>query len=536
MLCRSASIRLSVLFLTGTLIPATDAQMIGDRMLALEEVTLAGMPGLQSFAWGTHNGEWLLIGGRMDGLHRRQPPVSFLASDNNTSAWVVAPATGQVWSASLSTLPTGLFEQLQSTNMEYVQRDSMLYIVGGYAYSATAGDHITHDRLAAVHVPNAIAAIKAGAPIAPHFRQFTDARMAVTGGYLGRHNDLFLLVGGQRFMGRYNPQGPDFGPGFVQEYTNAIRRFRIADDGVNLAITDFSETVDTLELHRRDYNLVPQVFPDGTHGFTAFSGVFQYVDDVPWLNTVDITDSAYTVAPGFEQWLNQYHTAHLPMHDATDNSMRTVFFGGIGRYHYVNGVLVDDPTVPFVNTISLVTRAADGTMTEEAIGSMPGLLGASGELIPAPGLPMTGHDVVHQDQLPPDSVLLGHIVGGIESTAESIFFINTGTQSDASTRLFRVWLLPVASTVVATNAQEEQVLVLRRAEADRLIAVLHMPTGARTVVDLLDSAGRRVKRIAEAQLPKGRHELAVDLRDLAAGTYTVEVRTPDRRWSARFVR
>ncbi len=99
-----------------------------------------------------------------------------------------------------------------------------------------------------------------------------------------------------------------------------------------------------------------------------------------------------------------------------------------------------------------------------------------------------------------------------------------------------MWLLPVASTVVATNAQEEQVLVLRRAEADRLIAVLHMPTGARAVVDLLDSAGRRVKRIAEAQLPKGRHELAVDLRDLAAGTYTVEVRTPDRRWSARFVR
>ncbi len=509
---RTTPLSLALLLLTGTLAPPADAQVIADRSLVLEEVTLAGMPGLQSFAWGTHNGEWLLLGGRTDGLHRRQPPVAFLAADNNTTAWVVAPATGQVWSAPLSTLPTALFEQLQCTNMESAQRDSMLYIVG------------------------AIAAIKAGTSLAPHFRQLADARMAVTGGYLGRHNDLFLLVGGQRFIGRYNPIGPDHGPGFVQQYTNAIRRFRISDDGVNLSITDFSETVDTVNLHRRDYNLVPQVFPDGTHGFTAFSGVFQYVDDVPWLNTVDITDSAYTVVPGFEQWLNQYHTAHLPMHDATDNSMRTLFFGGIGRYHYVNGVLVDDPTVPFVNTISLVTRASDGTMVEEAVGTMPGLLGASAELIPSPGLPMTDHEVLQLDQLPPDSVLVGHIVGGIESTAESIFFINTGTQSDASTRLFRVWLLPSASAVGDVSGTDDQALTLRRMEADRLIAVLQLPAGARTVVDLLNSAGRRVRGIAEAQLPKGRHELVVDLRGLAPGAYTVEARTPDRRWSARFVR
>ena len=88
--------------------------------------------------------------------------------------------------------------------------------------------------------------------------------MAVTGGYLGLLNDEFYLVGGQRFMGRYNPMGPDFGPGFIQEYTNAIRRFRIADDGTErYAITDYEETVDTAELHRRDYNLVPQIFPNG---------------------------------------------------------------------------------------------------------------------------------------------------------------------------------------------------------------------------------------------------------------------------------
>jgi hypothetical protein len=35
----------------------------------------------------------------------------------------------------------------------------------------------------------------------------------------------------------------------------------------------------------------------------------------------------------------------------------------------------------------------------------------------------------------------GHIVGGIESSAANIFFTNTGTQSAASTRTFKVLLV-----------------------------------------------------------------------------------------------
>ena len=59
--------------------------------LTIEEGTLADGPGLQSFVVGKHEGKWLLIGGRKDGLHQRQPFAAFLASDNNTTAYVVDP-------------------------------------------------------------------------------------------------------------------------------------------------------------------------------------------------------------------------------------------------------------------------------------------------------------------------------------------------------------------------------------------------------------------------------------------------------------
>lgn len=515
------------------------AQDLGTRNVVLQEITIPNMPGIQSFAWGQHNGEWLLIGGRTDGLHQRQPFAAFLAADNNTSAYVVNPLTQQVWSASMSSLPAAVFQQLQSTNMEYEQVGNTLYIIGGYGFAAAANDHITHPRLTAVNVPAAITAIKNGQPIAPHFRSISDERMAVTGGYLGKLGDVFHLVGGQRFIGRYNPQGPNFGPGFIQEYTNAIRRFRIADDGTALAITDFTEVVDTAELHRRDYNLVAQIFPDGTEGYTAFSGVFRYDANLPWLNTVDITADSYTVVPEFEQLLNQYHGAHMPVYSTGDNRMSTVFFGGIGRYYFdANGQLVDDVNVPFVNTISMVVRAGDGSMEELAIGEMPALLGAGAEFIHSTNIPLISDAIVDLDALSGDTVLAGHIVGGIQSSARNIFFINTGTQSDASARVFKVLLVRDITAGIHQTAPAPRDLLAVQTEpgSGELFITVDLPVGGAVELDLLDSSGRQVRRILAARMTAGAQRMRVDVRDLGPGAYLVQLRTGEERRAVRFVR
>lgn len=513
-----------------------NAQDLGNRSIVLQEITIPNMPGIQSFAYGQHDGEWLLLAGRTDGLHRRQPFAAFLAADNNTNAYVVNPQTQQVWSASLSTLPTAVFMQLQSTNQEHQQVGNTLYVIGGYGYSTIAADHITHPRLTAIDVPSMIAAIKNNQPVAPHVRSIVDNRMEVTGGYLGILNGTFLLAGGQRFVGRYNPQGPDFGPGFIQQYTNAIRRFTIDDDGTNLGISNYEATVDTVNLHRRDYNLVAQVFPDGSQGYTIFSGVFQYGANLPWLNTIDVSATGYTVVPDFEQLLNQYHSAHLPAYSVADNRMSSVFFGGIGRYYFdANDQLIDDTNVPFVNTISRVERFADGSMEEMAIGEMPALLGSGAEFIPDPTVPMIGDNIIDLDALVGDTVLAGHIVGGIQSTARNIFFINDGTQSDATTRMFRVLLVSESTTGVAAPSSARTALQASCAGGELFITI-DLPLAGMADVELLDSSGRFVRRILKAHVPSGAQRMRTDVRDLAPGAYLVKMRAGDMIETVRFVR
>lgn len=533
-----ARMRSSTLLISLFMVLGASAQDIGGRHVVLQEVTIPAMPGLHSFAWGQDNGEWLLIGGRTEGLHRRQPFAAFQASFNNTTVYVVNPTTSEIWSAALSTLPTAIFEQLQCTNMEFEQRGNTLYIIGGYGFSATANDHITHGKLTAVDVPATIAAIKNNSSMVPHFRQLSDTRLAVTGGYVAVLNDVFHLVGGQRFIGRYNPMGPGSGPGFIQEYTNAIRRFGIDDDGTSLSLVNFTETIDTANLHRRDYNLTSQIFPDGTQGLTVFSGVFQYASDIPWLNTVDITATSYSVVPLFEQLLNQYHTAHMAAHSTSLNSMITVFFGGIGRYFFdENNQLMDDINVPFVNTISRVERSGDGTMTETAIGNMPALLGAGAEFILAPSIPRLFNDVIDMDQLQGDTVVAGHIVGGIESSASNIFFINTGTQSSAATRIFRVLLVEVDATGIPEQPEEQQLLSATfLSGGTHLQITLNNPAAGYVELNVLDTSGRLVKKLFAARQPVGMLQFTSNVHDLATGGYILELRTHDRHQAIRIDR
>ncbi|MCC7502872.1 MAG: T9SS type A sorting domain-containing protein [Flavobacteriales bacterium] len=510
------------------------AQDLGTRNVVLQEITLPGMPGLQSFAWGQHQGQWFLVGGRTDGLHRRQPPFAFLAADNNTNVYVVDPATQQVWSASLNTLPTNLKEQLQSTNMEFEQRDSTLYCAGGYGYSSTAADHITYPYLTAIDLPGAMDAIRTGQSIVPYFRQLNDARMEVTGGQMRLLHDRFHLVGGQRFIGRYNPMGPDFGPGFIQEYTNAIRRFDINDNGVDLVIADYAEEVDTVNLHRRDYNMLPQIKPDGSEGLTVFSGVFQYGQDLPWLNTVDISDSGYTVVPAFEQLLNQYHTAHAALYDSTANIMHSLFFGGIGRYYFNGGTLMDDQNVPFVNTISLVSRDGNGSLEEAAIGEMPALLGASGEFIPLPGTPQHTKDIIRLDELAGDTVLIGHVVGGIESSAQNIFFVNTGVQSDATMRIFQVHLVNPGAVSVPEQPRESNGLSIINSGSDLQVSIT-LETASSVQLTISDSSGRIVRTLVNGPLVSGQHTFHSDISELASGSYLIHLSGAGSQKTERFV-
>jgi hypothetical protein len=406
--------------------------------IALEPISISGLTGLQTFAFGQHEGKWLILGGRLDGLHRRQPWATFNVEGQNKQLIVVDPVSKQKWSVAITSLPVAMQEQLSSTNMEFHQEGDYLYIIGGYGYSNTAGDHITYPNMIAVKVPDVIDAILNGGSIAPYFRQISDELFAVTGGYLNKVYNTYYLTGGQRFDGRYNPMN---NPTFTQEYTNSIRKFTISDNGTDLIVTHLQAITDEVNLHRRDYNVVPQILPNQQEGLTAFSGVFQVGADLPFLNCVNIDSSAYYVNNDFSQYYNHYHCANIPLYSSNANEMHNLFFGGISQYYDSAGVLVQNNDVPFVKTIARVTRDANGTMAEYKLPiEMPSLLGAGAEFIPT-DVPVYPNEVIKLDDLTSDSTLLGYIYGGINSTEPNIFWVNDGTQSIASNGIFKVFLI-----------------------------------------------------------------------------------------------
>jgi hypothetical protein len=56
-------------------------------------------------------------------------------------------------------------------------------------------------------------------------------------------------------------------------------------------------------------------------------------------------------------------------------------------------------------------------------------------------LPHYSNEVFKLDDFTADTTLVGYIYGGISSTAANIFFTNTGTQSSASSQIFKVFVI-----------------------------------------------------------------------------------------------
>jgi hypothetical protein len=409
-----------------------------DYELSLVPVSVPGLPGLHSYAYAQHQGKWLIIGGRKDGLHARQPFRSFPVEENNSEIYVVDIANTQVWSSSVTVLPTNIQEQLQSTNMNFYQDQDTLYIIGGYGFSTRIEKHITYPYLTSINVPDLINAILNGQTTVGFFKQIQDDIFAVTGGHLKKLNELFYLVGGHRFDGSYNPMN---NPTFTQEYTNQMRKFSIDNSGAQLSFENYSAITDPLHLRRRDYNLLPQIFPNGEQGLTISSGVFQIDADLPFLYPVDITEDGYTPVTTFNQYLSNYHSPVACLYESENNNMHSIFFGGMSQYYYQDGNLIQDDLVPFVKTISRLTRSADGNLTEYQLPlEMPALKGSSAEFIPNLNVPHYSNKVIQLDEINQNSFMIGHIFGGIQSPSLNPFTNNQTDLTNADTTIFEVWL------------------------------------------------------------------------------------------------
>jgi hypothetical protein len=183
----------------------------------LHEISIADAPAINSYTFALQNGQWLIIGGRTDGLHDHRPDRAYPADSANDAIFLIDPVQKKVWSRKVSTLAGKLDEQLQSTNMSFYQDGNTLLLAGGYGWSDEKQDYITFPHLTIVDVEKLVSALQSNSDLNVCFDQIEDQRMAVAGGYLGKIDEDYVLVFGNRFDGRYSARPND---NHIQKYTN----------------------------------------------------------------------------------------------------------------------------------------------------------------------------------------------------------------------------------------------------------------------------------------------------------------------------
>lgn len=286
---------------------------------------------------------------------------------------------------------------------------------------------------------------------------------------------------------------------------------------------------DNLAFHRRDYNVLPQILPNGEEGLTLFSGVFREDADLPYLNCVNIDSSGYEINNAFSQYYNHYHCAHIPLYSKNEKSMHNLFFGGMSQYHDSSGVLVKDDNVPFVNTIARVTRDSNGLMKEYLLPlTMPGLLGSSAEFIFDKNVPLMDNGVVDIDEWQTDTLLMGYIYGGINSSAPNIFWINNGTQSSAWNSILKVSLVKNKTGIDhVLNVQSSNGLKFQvdpNPNTGVFNMFVYINKGSNAKITIYDSKGQEVENINLGFLTQGEHKFGIQNESLrTAGVYYIKL-------------
>ena len=457
-------------------------------------------PTLQSFSAGqTQRGEWVLIGGRTNGLHSIGGSAiqSFPPAQQNDRVWVYDPERQRIWSRPLarSGLSQGKQLSLSTTNAEQIQQGNVLFRVGGYVYDASTKTFSTRNRLLAIQLDGLAAWVKRDLPRLP-----THSVLSVAGKPLqvqGQATHLFAVSGGEMLSGAKPHQmqlifGQDFKGGYTAGssglYTEQVRNFSIDYQPERGTLGYRLNSISTPQAnrdHRRDLNIVNQLRRknNGTleRQGAVLGGVF-YGGVGVW--TVPVEIDLLTGQPSmanpedpatFRQAVNQYTAANLGLFSREENSQTNLIFGGIsaiimdpsGQPYYVNRD--NDPnqafSCPFTSQIAAIQRQADGSWSQSIAGSFPSLtdadgqaltFGASSTFMPlAPGqdrrVRYLADGVLDLDRLqrrsqPGDAVLVGYVVGGIASQVGNDFndlsSYGSTIASAASSEIFQVLITP----------------------------------------------------------------------------------------------
>ena len=215
---------------------ATVSTILSDDSLpfriSLEKADFKLPMGLQSYIHGIHRDKWLLITGRMGGLHGfvKDSKNNFPTREQNTTLFVIDPIKKKIFTRSLRDPKSGLTQKqidlLSVTAAQGYQSGKTLYITGGYGVDSATGKLDTKNALTAIDIPGLIHWVthpSSKGTAVKHIRQIFDDTFKVTGGYMNQiGNNPTLLIMGHEFNGFYSD--PSQKPPVFQKYTEQVRR------------------------------------------------------------------------------------------------------------------------------------------------------------------------------------------------------------------------------------------------------------------------------------------------------------------------
>jgi hypothetical protein len=329
-------------------------------------------------------------------------------------------------------------------NTVTVSQDALVSATG-VSMAAFNRNFTTYDTLTALSIKGLAQAVMSGGDVArlARIRQISDPRVAVTGGDMAALNGRTYLVFGHNFQGGYNGASASIS----QVYTSEIRSFRLVDNGRSLAITNYQALRDPVNYRRRDGNLVSFVGQSGLPQLAFLGGVFTPGSSgVGYQAPVLIgRDGRVRIDAAYQQFFSQYTTANIPLYDGRTRSMYDVRMGGISLYDYADGQLTENTSLPWIDDVTTLVRAGDGSFQEYIMSPIPavtpgstGYYGATAAFFMNQSLPTFANRVIALSGLRGPTVV-GYMFGGIYSTVSTTTG-STFQATGASNQVFQITL------------------------------------------------------------------------------------------------
>ncbi len=489
----------------------------------LEQISIAGSPSLHSFAFAQYNGKWLFIGGRTNGNHGFSNTLpSFPRAYANKNIFVVDPNTNQVWSKNVfNDMTIAKADPLRTFNPQYLQNGQTLFLIGGMGLDSLRDSMVTFSTISAIDVPGIINAIINNQNINSYITQTSDSRMQICGGELGMIGNDYYLVGGHNFSGEYRPTNNGE---WFQKYASMYKKFNLTSGGGTISVSNYSETIDTANLHRRDMNLVPAINPDGSQSLILYGGVFKSNADNPFLEPIYINSTGYTVDFSFQQRFTQYTTANINMFDSVKKDMHTVFLAGMSLYYCdATGTPKKDSLVPFIKDITALTKKQNGTTSETILPiKFSEYLGTNAKFILNENIQHYDNGVIKLASYP-TRTLVGYMFGGIRVPLPNF---TSGTASD---RIFKIYMTytPIGINQIGTEIPSAYSLEQNFPNPfnPNTTIKFNVSKAGFTKLIIYNSLGREVEQLVSNNLSAGKYEVNWNASNQTSGVYFYKLMT-----------